>query len=315
VRAAANGRGRQAICLCCDEAFLPFALFLACQIDTAAPDRRYDICLCSDSELCLPAAFADRGFRLVRLNPGSGYADLQSDRLARSTYLRLWLVEALGQDYDRVLYLDSDMYLVAGDPGDLFGVDLGGRAIGAVRDMQQWSRPSRLVSEFEALGLAPLPYFNAGLMLIDTAAFRDQNLCSRALALAEEHPGAVHHHDQSLLNGVLRGDFAELSPVWNWQWVGKRPLFTAWADVRIVHFVGHEKPWNDRSDRTQARYHAAYADFLGQHFPGTSLPLPTRPRAALKMSRLAKSIGQHILSYPAYRRLVRRFPDAGRAAP
>jgi len=315
VQAAAKREGRQAICLCCDDAFLPIALFLACQIDAAAPGRRYDICLCADTGLSLPAAFADRRFRLVRLKPGDDYASLQTGRMARSTYLRLWLVDALGNDYDRLLYLDSDMYLTSGDPGDLFRVALAGRAIGAVRDMQQWSNPTKLVSEFAALGLPALPYFNAGLMLIDPAAFRAQDLCGRALALAEAHPGAVHHHDQSLLNGVLRGDFAELSPVWNWQWVGKRPLFTNWADVRLVHFVGHEKPWNDLNDAIPAQYRQAYADFLGQHFPGSALMQSSRRRRASPVVRIAKSLGQHALSYVAFRRLLRRFPDAGRAAP
>ena len=314
MQATAGGGRRQAICLCCDETFLPVALFLACQIDDAAPGRGYDICLCSDTPLHLPAPFSDRGFRVVRLDPGAAYATLQAGRMALSTYLRLWLVDAVGDDYDRILYLDSDMFLLAGDPGDLFAVDLGGRAIGAVRDMQQWSDPSRLVSEFRVLGLGALPYFNAGLMLIDTAAFRAQDLRNRALALAEAHPGAVHHHDQSLLNGVLRGGFAELSPVWNWQWVGKRSLFTDWADVRIVHFVGHEKPWNDPASPLPSRYRQAYAAFLGRHFPGFALPQPTRPGRSAQAARLIKTLGQHALSYRAFRRLIRRFPDPGRAA-
>jgi hypothetical protein len=314
VQAAVGSKRRQAICLCCDEAFLPVALFLACQIDKAVPGRDYDICLCSDVAISLPADFAARGFRLVRLTPPPASAALPSGRLAHSTYLRLWLADALGGDYDRLLYLDSDMFLLSGDPGDLFDVDLGGTPIGAVRDMQQWSDPLRHVGEFAALGLPALPYFNAGLMLIDTRLFLEHDLCGRALTLAQDHPQAVWHHDQSLLNGVLRGAFAELSPVWNWQWVGKRALFTDWAEVRLVHFVGHGKPWNEVSDRLPHRYRDAYVAFLNQHFPGCDLLRDSRSEGRGTLAGRIVTLGQHALSYRAFRRLIRRFPDPGRAA-
>ncbi len=305
---------RHAICLCCDAAYFPLALFLACQIDRAAPGRDYDICLCSDSALFLPPAFRDRGFRLVTLDPGEDYGALHNRNLARSTYLRLWLVTALGDDYGHILYIDSDMYLEAGDPGDLFQVDLEGRVLGAIRDMQQWSKPDRHVAEFAALGLPALPYFNAGLMLIDTERFRDENILVRTLDLARDQPEVLYHHDQSLLNGVLRGNFAELSPVWNWQWVGKRGLFSHWADVRLVHFVGHDKPWNDRTGTLAPRYRSHYAAFLGDHFPEAGLLQPTAQPGALHTARFVKTIGQHVLSYAAFRRMIARFPDAGRIA-
>jgi hypothetical protein len=101
VLTAANTGRRLAICLCCDEVFLPVALFLVCQIDTAAPGRCHDIRQWPDVEPSLPAAFADRGFRLVRPEPGPDCVALQTAQLARSTCLRLRLADALGDDDGR----------------------------------------------------------------------------------------------------------------------------------------------------------------------------------------------------------------------
>ena len=98
---AANTGRLQTICLCCDEVFLPVALFLGCQIDTAAPGRRRGIRQWPDVEPSLPAAFVDRGFRLVRLEPGPDCVALQTAQLARNTCLRLRLADALGDDDGR----------------------------------------------------------------------------------------------------------------------------------------------------------------------------------------------------------------------
>jgi hypothetical protein len=142
----------------------------------------------------------------------------------------------------------------------------------------------------------------------------DEALLPIALLL-RGHPGAVHHHDQWLPNGVLRGGFALQGPVSNWQWAGKRPPFTGWADVRIVHFVGHEKPWSDPADKTPSRYRRSHAAFPGRHFPDFVLPPPSRPHPEARVAALVETLGQHALPLPAFRRHLRRFPGSGRAAP
>lgn len=295
-----------AVCLCCDSNFLPIALFLADQIDRAVPDRDYDICICSAEPLRLPDGFADRRFRVVQIDPDPEYLSFAVGSVSHATYLRLWITDALADDYSRILYLDSDMFLEAGDPGELLGIDLGGRPIGAVRDMQQWRKPDKLVSEFAALGLGPLPYFNAGLMLIDTALYQSEKITERALALAQSNPGITHHLDQSLLNGVLRGGFAQISPVWNWQWVGSRPFLGNLVPLRIVHFVGHDKPWNDRKGTMPLRYRVQYERFLSRHFPDCPL---WKPAMAPTTRKLAQMVYQSVRSYPALRRLIAQFPD------
>ena len=92
--------------------------------------------------------------------------------------------------------------------------------------------------------LPNLPYFNAGVLLIDTAAF-DAARVARALRRLRGGASrrAMLHMDQDVLNGALMGEWAELSPVWNWQYTRATMLFEAMEGANVVHFIGAKKPW------------------------------------------------------------------------
>lgn len=299
---------RKAIVLCVDAPYLPFALFLISQIAAREPERDYDFCLLSETPLEVPDAFLALAIHTRALGERPEYAALRTSHLARATYLRLWIAEVFC-DYDRLLYLDADMFADLGGFGRLMEVDLGGRVIGAVRDMQQWQRPNRHVKEFRIAGLPALPYFNAGLLLIDTARFREEGLLRRCLAIAGARPEAVIHHDQSLLNLALAGNWAELSPVWNWQWPRKRPLYGERIGARLQHFVSGRKPWNDPAADYPRRYAEEYAEFFRRHFPQSDqvrLPPGTGIGHAGAFWRM---IVRQALSRRAADRLLAAFPD------
>ncbi len=271
---AATG-SRRAVLLCCDRGFLPFAAFLAQQIAGTGGD--FDICIAADEPLDLPA---DLPARMVHIAPDADYLAFETEgELPRATYLRLWAIERLARDYDRLLYLNSDIFLDGGSLDPLMSLDLRGRPLGAVRDSLQWRRPQAIPGEFAAMGWGWAPYFNAGVLLIDGPAWRDRRVLHGALAHAREHPDAMAQRDQSQLNVLFRGSWAELHPAWNWQWAATRPLWGSLVDVRLAHFGGTRKPWRDADGLLPPRYRAAYSAYFDRHFPQAPLtPLPSRPR-------------------------------------
>ena len=302
-------RLRKALVMCVDQTFAPFAFILASQIDRLCPTRDFDICLVSDAQLVVPSAFDGLHLRLIGPVQDPAYLALENRELPRSTYLRLWIPHLLNQDYDRLVYLDADMFAEGGDWSALFEVDLQGHALAAVRDVQQWREPERQVVEFQATGRGSRPYFNAGLMVIDPAIFVAQDVRDRCLALGDAQPMLAVHHDQSLLNLVLDGAWAELSPVWNWQWPLKNPMFTDWAAPNLIHFIGHLKPWNDKRGLYPQRYRSAYSSFMSQHFSGA--PVITVPETSLLRSvpRTLRMVVQFLARRAALLRYLDRFPD------
>ena len=125
-----------------------------------------------------------------------------------SAYARLMMASMLPQNLDRVLYMDCDM-IVCDSLASLWATDLHGKVVGAVQDDISDGTKA-------AVSLLPHdPYFNSGLLLVDLAAWREQNIGKKCLEFIHNHNGTVVHHDQGTLNGVLKSNWHRLPPEYN----------------------------------------------------------------------------------------------------
>lgn len=227
----------------------------------------------------LEAGWRDRGLRVAWLQPDlSSIADLAvSHHVSRTTYLRLLLDSVLPQDIGRLLYLDADV-LVRRDLRPLWeepfhgnivlaAVDAGAPVMDAAATLPSYAACKQLlisdlpVPNYRDLGLAPdRKYFNAGVMLIDVEAWRDQQVGRRCLALLREQHANAQWWDQYAMNVVLDCCWDELDPRWN---QGARIYAYPSAeqspfdeetfhklrdDPWIVHFSAHIKPWHYHSE-------------------------------------------------------------------
>ncbi|MGG7644857.1 glycosyltransferase family 8 protein [Rhodovulum sp. YNF3179] len=301
-------RHRSAVALACNDAYAPYAFFVADQIARLHPERSFDICIAMPDPPAPPASLARHDIRLLRFADGNPFDDGPNPgRHGGAAYLRLVLPDLLARDYDRMLYLDSDVFVTSGGLDQLLQMDLGPHPVGAVRDNLQWRTPDRQVPEFRKMGLGRAPYFNSGVLLIDIPRFRAESVLDRCLETFAMHPEALPRHDQSLLNIVLHGGWAELSPVWNWQYTWSSRFFADLVAPKILHFIGTVKPWRDRKRRLPERYRAPYAAFLAETYPDRpdlALPSPDGPAA---LDEMGPSFLKHWQSLGAMRRYLGRF--------
>lgn len=161
-----------------------------------------------------------------------------SNQLTRAAYARLMLGRLLPAGWDRVIYLDTDT-ITRRPLAALWQADLRGNVIGAVQDdLVPTIGSPHGIPAWRELGLAAdLPYFNSGVMLIDVAAWRAEDLGERALAYLAEHPDDISLFDQDALNAVVAGRWLRLDPLWNS--TVHRP------QAAIRHYTGPGKPWAD----------------------------------------------------------------------
>lgn len=244
------------------------ALFAAHRAATLCPNRNFDILICSFEPLDVPDDIAVLGVRnlVMPLRDKLASLNLREKWFPMEVYLRLWLPEMLADRYDRILYADTDTYLVSPDLSKLFDVDMGAHQIAGVRDVQQWLDLTAPVNDFAALGLPGDRFLNSGVMLMDTQAFNTSGLLEELLHINASDTPTIHH-DQSLLNLALRGKWAELNPVWNWQWMQLYPSFTRQADPHMVHFCGLKKPWraHERANRFSPALIREYQRFFNRY--------------------------------------------------
>ncbi len=178
-------------------------------------------------------------------------------RLPPSTLYRLLMPDVLPAEVDRVIYLDCDL-IVRRDLGALWGLPLDGAPCAAVRDARIVSIGAPGGPPWRALGVDPMiPHFNAGVMLAELDAWRQDDVGPRALEMLCSV--AIPQLDQGALNAVFAGRWLRLPPTWNlqgshfihrnnlaWTVEPTDELEAAYADPAIVHFSGLSKPWNPR---------------------------------------------------------------------
>ncbi|WP_424832106.1 glycosyltransferase family 8 protein [Ruegeria sp.] len=309
--ASGPARNRKAIMFCCDQNYLVFAAHAASQIADLHPQRDFDICICFDKRpVSVPDTLDHLNIRLCHVKTGDLFKGLRLDRgKSHDVYLRLALPLAFADDYDRILYLDSDIFIQGGDFSSLMDVDFAPHPIAAVRDNTQWRTPKRRPKQFKTLNLPAAPYFNAGVILMDVTRYNEQNLLDRCLTLGKEHADIMIRHDQNLYNSVLQGDWAELSPMWNWQFTWSSLLFAMQIEPHLVHFIGKTKPWKDPKGELSPRFAKAMQAFSERYFPDLDVLQAAGQPLAPDSAKMRKMLLKHFVSGARTQRYLNRFSD------
>lgn len=145
-----------------------------------------------------------------------------------ATNYRLFFDAVTAPDTKRLLYLDCDT-IVCSSLHDLSFIDLDGACAAAVRD-SIGGNYSRLI------GFGPGDaYFNAGVLLIDTGAWRDNGITEAVLNHVRTVRSAYCNRDQDLLNIILQGKIKVLGPEYNFQ-----PVHRAYSDAAYQKVYGFE---------------------------------------------------------------------------
>jgi lipopolysaccharide biosynthesis glycosyltransferase len=138
-----------------------------------------------------------------------------ADYLPVSSAFRLLIGEVLPASVERAVYLDADV-LVRHPIDELFTTDLQGAVMGGVPDAgHPWVATVHSLP-WRTLGLDPsAAYFNAGVLAIDLARWRDEGIGRRAMELLRSHKFA--YSDQCALNAVANGSFHTVETKFNVQ--------------------------------------------------------------------------------------------------
>jgi lipopolysaccharide biosynthesis glycosyltransferase len=183
-------------------------------------------------------------------------------RMPTTTYQKLLLADWADSAADRVIWLDCDV-LALSDIAPLWEWDLKGRPVGAVQDQRVPLISSRFgVAAWREVGLErTAKHFNAGVMLVDLARWRDERVSARAQDYLRSYGDRVYFWDQEALNAALSGQWAEVGSKWNAHpsidaLLAGRPASDPARDG-ILHFSGSMKPWARRT-----LGHALYAQFI-----------------------------------------------------
>ena len=252
LRDAASARRKGAMVVCSDNSWLWQSAFVLRQAIDSDPERRLDYYYACDFDASesplarlLPPEVTVMDLRgeLVGMN----YR--QRNHIPKAGFLRFLALEKLSEKYEQAIYVDGDIFLCWGSWVDL--VDLPGRchAVAAVASRSVWFdrahwRYGRRYRRSLSVQMGDR-YLNSGVLLVDGKAYRSERIAERSMEFYQLNPDLCPQDDQSALNGVLQGEWDELSPSWNWQVSQFNFPTLKTATPRAIHFTGPIKPWSD----------------------------------------------------------------------
>ena len=153
-------------------------------------------------------------------------------------YFRLF-IPALFPQYDKAIYLDSDI-VVPGDISRLWETPLGDCLVGACADTSIGNIPqfSRYIDEY--VGVDPRKYVNSGVLLMNLARLREEDIAGKFLSWMEKYRFATVAPDQDYLNALCCGSIRYLDPSWNTM-PAEGTIIS--EHPQIIHFNLATKPW------------------------------------------------------------------------
>jgi lipopolysaccharide biosynthesis glycosyltransferase len=187
-------------------------------------------------------------------------------RMTISTYDKLTLGRWLPTSVERAIWLDCDLMVLA-DLTRLWQTAADDHCVQAAQDGLVRTLGARFgVACYQEMGIDPeAAYFNAGVMLVDVARWRKDDVAGRAIAYLKQNRRRVFFWDQEALNAILAGEWTTLDPRWNWN-----PGFSRAESANgshegeehspwIVHFSGNLKPWRFEG---RSAWHKLYYQYL-----------------------------------------------------
>ena len=262
---------KTALCLTPDRAFFRPAICTAATILAQDDSDQFDVFVVCESEdvaMGVDRLAPDLRRRIEILSADFSPFDrgLRAEgRFSRAVFRRLFLDRVLPDRYERIVSIDSDIWVARPGLGRLAALDFGGAPFAAAYDMiflMDFAR-NKLAKQFQAdraaLGLAPtMPYFNAGVLAIDRKKWSAMELGERVVAALRRAPEHYPFLEQSALNEIIAGGFAPLSPRYNF--MGDFLLLDleeAFQPIAL-HFVNAPKPWQYELWRGEKRFAENY---------------------------------------------------------
>lgn len=180
------------------------------------------------------------------------------------TYFRLFIKDLIPEGINEILYLDADVICMKNFEQEYYKLFtsmkkehfiVGARTIGEAKGNTEL---------FERLDLKSKKYFNAGVMFIDIAAWKNNNVGKALNNLL--YKDTYTYMDQDILNKYFDGNYYEIDVYMNYlikvnETNEVQPIVDKFVKdhAKLIHYVGTNKPWHEQyADSKNSTYYQNY---------------------------------------------------------
>ncbi len=161
---------------------------------------------------------------------------------SKEIYYRLIAQFVLPQDMDRIVWIDADT-IILNDLTEFYYQDFEDAYIIACPDKCTDTAYGAMLKK--NLGLPEeYKYFNSGVIVFNLPLLRRETKIEDIKACAYSLKEKLKYPDQDILNVFYKDKVKYAEPYYNWQVRhGNKVTEAEKRNIRILHFVGHRKPW------------------------------------------------------------------------
>ena len=171
------------------------------------------------------------------------------------TFFRLFIKDIIPESLNEILYIDADVICMKNFEKEYYKIFnsmkkeqyiVGARTIGEEKGNTEI---------FERLDLKNKKYFNAGVMFIDIAAWKNNNVGKALINLL--YKDTYTYMDQDVLNKYFDGNYCEIDADMNYlikvDETDSQPIVDKFVKdhAKLIHYVGANKPWHAENANTQ----------------------------------------------------------------
>ena len=235
----------------CDDAFVKYTIVsISSMIKNASKDHKYHIYILhteiSDEMKEKALALANENFEISFENV-SKYLKSISKKLpvrhyySKTTYYRLFIAPMFPK-IDKAIYIDSDI-IIQGDISKLYETDVSNYFLGACHEQAMEQVDVYGTYAENVVGVSRHEFFNAGLMLLNTKAFRDNKILDKFIYYLGVYDFIVTQ-DEDYLNLICKDKVFWLSQAWNTELTDGIEYSYDVNGANILHYIMVNKPWH-----------------------------------------------------------------------
>ncbi|MBQ8163378.1 MAG: 1-acyl-sn-glycerol-3-phosphate acyltransferase [Clostridia bacterium] len=235
----------------CDDAFVKYTIVsLHSMIKNASKEHNYHIHILNtnitDEMKSRVMALENENFEIT-FDDVTGYLESISEKLplrhyySKTTYFRFFISEMF-PEYDKALYIDSDT-IVLGDISKLFETDIEDYYLAACVEQAMTQVDVYGTYAEEVVGVNRDEFFNAGMMLLNCKAFRENEVLDKFIYYLGQYNFIVTQ-DEDYLNLICKDNVLLIDQKWNTELTAGLEYSYDVTTANILHYIMVNKPWH-----------------------------------------------------------------------
>lgn len=235
----------------CDDAFVKYTIVsLRSMIENASKEHNYHVHILNTN---ITEEMKQRVLELqnesfeITFDDVNKYLDSIAEKLplrhyySKTTYFRFFISEMFPK-YDKALYIDSDT-IVLGDISKLFETDVSDHYLAACTEQAMAQVGVYGTYAEEVVGVCRDQFFNAGVMLINCKAFRENEVLDKFIYHLGQYNFIVTQ-DEDYLNLICKDNVLLLDQKWNTELTDGLEYPYDINTAHILHYIMVNKPWH-----------------------------------------------------------------------